>query len=64
MDPEIEDVVQEDVGQERADDALNAKGNFYDLALPARTAAVAGHSRRRLGGEGDRVPDYDGFLPD
>jgi hypothetical protein len=26
--PQIEDIVQVDVGQQRRDDALNAKGNF------------------------------------
>jgi hypothetical protein len=35
MNPEIEDVVQEDVGQERADHAPNAKGNFcFDRVTP------------------------------
>ena len=29
MGPKIEDVVQEDVGKERAYDALNAKDNFH-----------------------------------
>jgi hypothetical protein len=28
VNPEIESVVQEDVGEERADGSLNAKGNF------------------------------------
>ncbi|WP_038967992.1 hypothetical protein, partial [Bradyrhizobium diazoefficiens] len=57
--PEIEDVVQEDVGKERADGSLNAKDNF---AVGERSRS---YWRRRApfhregGWEGDGVADDD-----
>ena len=41
MNPEIEDVVQEDIGQERRDHSPNAKGNFcFDRVMPLDRSQV------------------------